>query len=166
VPSATSVAPTPTEPTINTNTQTAPSDFKSAPPPPTMTDRVQPPARDLAPRIEAPVKSDLLAPRVPGPSLPSTPATPGPRSEPYDPTLPSLDVESIRARAGQMTREGTGNRAVLPFPMPPQPARKSKEEIALEKARKPDCRTAYKDLGLLAVIPLVANEFGEGSCKW
>ena len=39
-------------------------------------------------------------------------------------------------------------------------------EKAIENARKPDCRTAYKDLGLLAVVPLVANEFGEGTCRW
>jgi hypothetical protein len=84
----------------------------------------------------------------------------------YDPTLPTLDPEALRMRAGQIAREGTGNRAILPFPMPPQPARKSKEEIAIENARKPDCRTAYQNLGLLAVVPLLANEFGEGSCRW
>jgi len=44
--------------------------------------------------------------------------------------------------------------------------RRSVAEEALEKARKPDCRTAYKDLGLLAAVPLIANEFGEGSCRW
>ena len=45
----------------------------------------------------------------------------------------------------------------------------SKEDVKtflFEKARKPDCRTAYKDMGLLAVVPLVANEFGEGNCRW
>jgi hypothetical protein len=87
-------------------------------------------------------------------------------STPYDPTTPSLDVDAVRRRAGQIAREGTGNRAVLPFPMPPVPERKSKEAIAIEKARKPDCRTAYQDLGLLAVVPLVANQFGEGTCRW
>ena len=130
-----------------------------------MSDRAQSPARDLAPKAEAPVKTDV-APRLPGPPTPSTPSVARPRPETYDPTLPTLDPEALRNRAGQIAREGTGNRAILPFPMPPQPARKSKEEIALEKARKPDCRTAYQNLGLLAVIPLVANEFGEGSCRW
>jgi hypothetical protein len=65
-----------------------------------------------------------------------------------------------------MAREGTGNRALLPFPMPPQPERKTKEQIAIEKARKPDCRDAYKELGLAAIVPLLANEFGEGKCRW
>jgi hypothetical protein len=50
--------------------------------------------------------------------------------------------------------------------MPPVPPKKSKMEQAIEKARKPDCRDAYKDLGLAAVVPLVANEFGEGTCRW
>jgi hypothetical protein len=39
-------------------------------------------------------------------------------------------------------------------------------EDAIEKARKPECKDAYKDLGLLAVLPLIANEFGEGNCRW
>ncbi len=72
----------------------------------------------------------------------------------------------MRRRASQMAREGVGQRALLPFPMPAPPERKSKTEEALEKARKPDCRTAYKDLGLLAAVPLIANEFGEGTCRW
>ena len=83
-----------------------------------------------------------------------------------DPTKPSLDLDALRKRAAEITRQGTGNRAALPFPMPPVPKPKSKLEQAIENARKPDCRDAYKDLGLLAVVPLVANEFGEGTCRW
>jgi hypothetical protein len=75
-------------------------------------------------------------------------------------------VDALRKRAGQIAREGSGRRAILPFPMPPVPARKSKMETAIENARKPDCRTAYQNLGLAAVVPLIANEFGEGSCRW
>jgi hypothetical protein len=50
--------------------------------------------------------------------------------------------------------------------MPPVPERKSKLQAAIENARKPDCRTAYQGLGLAAIVPLIANEFGEGSCRW
>jgi hypothetical protein len=50
--------------------------------------------------------------------------------------------------------------------MPPVPPKKSKMETAIENARKPDCRTAYQALGLAAAIPLIANEFGEGTCRW
>ncbi len=61
---------------------------------------------------------------------------------------------------------GTGSRAVLAFPMPAVPPKKSKMEEAIENARKPDCRTAYADLGLLAALPLIANQFGEGTRRW
>ncbi len=79
---------------------------------------------------------------------------------------PGIDLEAARARARAVAREGTGNRALLPFAMPPAPERKTRMEDAIEKARKPDCKDAYKDLGLLAVVPLIANEFGEGNCRW
>jgi hypothetical protein len=72
----------------------------------------------------------------------------------------------MRRRAAELTRQGTGNRALLPIPMPPVEKPKSKLEQAIENARKPDCRDAYKGLGLLAVVPLIANEFGEGTCRW
>ncbi len=75
-------------------------------------------------------------------------------------------MDAIRKRAAAMARQGTGNRAALPFPMPPLPERKTKEQIAIENARKPDCKTAYQALGLAAIVPLIANEFGEGNCRW
>jgi hypothetical protein len=81
-------------------------------------------------------------------------------------TEPRIDLDAARARAREVAREGTGNRALLPFPMPPLPDKKSKEQLAIEKAWKPDCKDAYKGLGLLAVVPLIANEFGEGNCRW
>jgi hypothetical protein len=79
---------------------------------------------------------------------------------------PVLDLDSIRRRAGEIAREGSGNRAALPFPMPVPPPKKSKLETAIDNARKPDCRTAYQAMGLAAVVPLIANEFGEGNCRW
>ena len=72
----------------------------------------------------------------------------------------------MRHRAGELARKGTGNRALLAFPMPPVPKEKSKLEKGIEKAWKPDCKTAYSSLGLAAVVPLVANEFGDGNCRW
>ena len=138
-----------------------------------------------APEIEAPPASvtprDALdAARVPAASeRPASPAaveppslfrTPAPSSRDdasaYDPTAPVLDPEALRRRAGQLAREGVGNRALLAFPMPPVPPRKSKLESAIENARKPDCKTAYQSLGLAAIVPLIANEFGEGTCRW
>ena len=37
---------------------------------------------------------------------------------------------------------------------------------AIAKAAKPDCRTAYAELGLLAIAPLVASTVGNGGCRW
>ncbi len=130
----------------------------------------------VAPKVETPPaappaaptsREELFAPRAPAPARPApAPAEKRANDGAYDPTKPSIDLEEMRRRASQMAREGVGQRALLPFPMPAPPERKSKTEEALEKARKPDCRTAYKDLGLLAAVPLIANEFGEGTCRW
>jgi hypothetical protein len=50
--------------------------------------------------------------------------------------------------------------------VPPPPDKKSKLAEGMEKAVKPDCRTAYADLGLLAVPPLVVSSIGNGPCRW
>jgi hypothetical protein len=115
------------------------------------------PAPETAPRSPAPIET-IREPESPFRGKETPPA--------YDPTKPSLDLDSIRKRAGEIARQGTGNRAVMPFPMPPVEKPKSKMEQAIENARKPDCRDAYKALGLLAAVPLIANEFGEGTCRW
>lgn len=114
----------------------------------------QPPARARAEPATSPF-------RAPGPSAPRADD-----AATYDPTAPSLDPERLRRRAASLAREGSGQRAILPFPMPPVPEKKGKIEDILDKARKPDCRTAYQQLGLAAIIPLIANEVGEGSCRW
>jgi hypothetical protein len=146
-------------------------------PPTTQTPAAQPPATQApasqAPAIERPLPRVQDAP-VGRPSASPFRAPPvddpfsGKQAPPstYDPTAPSIDMDAMKKRAGQLAREGTGNRAILPFPMPPGEERKTKEQIAIENARKPDCNKAYQGLGLLAVIPLVANEFGEGTCRW
>jgi hypothetical protein len=79
---------------------------------------------------------------------------------------PRLDLEAMRQRARDITKEGVGQRAILPFPMPVKPAQKSKEQLAIEQAWKPDCKTAYAGMGLLAMIPLMMNAIGEGTCSW
>jgi hypothetical protein len=132
-----------------------------------------------APRAPAPETASPPAVREAPTTLPAAPAGEAPslfRSAPpdrgaapadYDPTRPrEVDLDAVRRRAGQLAREGTGNRAVLAFPMPPVPKDKGKLEKAIEKAWKPDCKTAYSSLGLAAVVPLLANEFGEGTCRW
>jgi hypothetical protein len=105
----------------------------------------------------------LRAPAGESPFKRSAPPAP---AEDYDPTKPRVDLDAVRRRAGELARQGTGNRAAFALPMPPVDKPKTDLEKAIEKARKPDCRTAYKDMGLLAVVPLVANQFGEGNCRW
>ena len=116
---------------------------------------------------DAPARAPVRDPTDRGPPSPESPfkRSDEPAST-LNPTRPALDPEALRKRAGELAREGTGQRALLPFPMPPIAAPKSKLESAIENARKPDCRDAYKALGLAAVVPLIANEFGEGSCRW
>ena len=150
--------------------------------PPTAAPAVEPPReqppRTEPPRVEQPrVETPRVEPRIEAPLRESPFRTPAPAAtigsgkdeapSDYDPTAaPSLDAEALRKRAGEIARQGSGQRAVLAFPMPPIPERKTKLEEAIEKARKPDCRTAYQSLGLAAVVPLIANQFGEGNCRW
>jgi hypothetical protein len=78
---------------------------------------------------------------------------------------PRIDMEAARQRAREIASEATSTRGILPA-LPPPPERLSKESHALEKAVKPDCRTAYAGMGLLAVPVLVASTIGDGSCRW
>jgi hypothetical protein len=82
---------------------------------------------------------------------------------------PRIDLDAARKRAvREMANEGAGSRGVLPFPLPvpPLPEKKTKAAQTMEKAFKPDCRTAYANMGLLAVPALVAGAFDSGSCRW
>ena len=78
---------------------------------------------------------------------------------------PAVDLDAARQRAREIARESAGTRGILPA-LPPPPERKSKESLALEKAIKPDCRTAYAGMGLLAVPALVVSTIGDGGCRW
>jgi hypothetical protein len=78
---------------------------------------------------------------------------------------PRIDMEAARQRAREIASESTSTRGIVPA-LPPPPERQSKESHALEKAIKPDCRTAYAGMGLLAVPVLVASTIGDGGCRW
>jgi hypothetical protein len=130
-----------------------------------------PPERGAPPRMERAPATNAEPAFRPGGAAPDMGRDPfkSPRdaATPSEPgSAPRIDLEAARKRAREMAREGSGQRALLPFPMPPKEERKSKEAIAIEKALKPDCRNAYADMGLLAVAPLVLNAFGEGNCRW
>jgi hypothetical protein len=80
---------------------------------------------------------------------------------------PAITAESLRRRAAEIAREGSGTSGVLNL-VPPPPPLERKDTLAegIAKAAKPDCRTAYGGMGLLAVVPLVASTVGNGGCRW
>jgi hypothetical protein len=137
--------------------------------PPRVIER-EPPVR-VEPAMRAPSIAPSIAPSVAPSTAPSVaPGNPAVDEFGFPIATPKagqgVDLDAARRRARELARQGGGQSAIFAFPMPPAPVRKSKEEIAFEKARKPDCRTAYQALGLAAVVPLIANEFGEGTCRW
>jgi hypothetical protein len=80
---------------------------------------------------------------------------------------PAVTVESMKKRAREIAAEGSGSRGVLNMIPPPPVEKKDKLAEDIAKAAKPDCRTAYAGLGLLAVVPLVASSVGNnGGCNW
>lgn len=78
---------------------------------------------------------------------------------------PGIDLDAVRRRAREI---GVGGpRTIFPFPVAPPPTPKTKVQEAFDKAlKKNDCRNAYADLGLAAVVPLVLSSVREDGCKW
>lgn len=89
-----------------------------------------------------------------------------PSSTPAEPARPRLNLDQIRQRAREIATEGAGSRGILPLTVPLPPEKKSKLAEQLEKAIKPDCRSAYADMGLLAVPALVAGAVADAGCRW
>lgn len=100
---------------------------------------------------------DLVKPR--GDAIAPSITTPAPGK------TPGIDLDAVRRRAREIG--GSGPRTVFPFPVAPQPIPKTKVQEAFDKAlKKKDCRDAYADLGLAAVVPLVLSAVREDGCKW
>ncbi|MEO8346176.1 MAG: hypothetical protein ABI607_10815 [Betaproteobacteria bacterium] len=123
-----------------------------------------PPARsDTAPAGELP-RLRLGAPNVDDEVFRSRRDGPATGTD-ASPALPGITGEAMRKRVREIASEGSGTRGVLNL-VPPPPERKDKLAEDIAKAAKPDCRTAYAGLGLLAVVPLVASSVGNGGCNW
>jgi len=122
------------------------------------------PATRAAPPAAAPSRSESLPSRPNG--SPESEDIFKPRSDMPE-AAPHIDLDAAKKRAvREMAGEGAGSPGVLPFPLP-IPEKKTKEANALEKAAKPDCRTAYAGMGLLAVPALVAATVSDnGGCRW
>lgn len=145
------------------------------------------------PAATAPAGSEALQapapPAAPAPALPTVPTVPGPvvadvpkgaaaspdagTREGHDvatpasnaaSAVPRLKLDLARPRGGELSRGSS--RGVLPLlPRPPELDEKLARDI--EKAAKTDCRKAYANSGLLAVVPLAADALGKsGACKW
>jgi hypothetical protein len=80
---------------------------------------------------------------------------------------PRIDLDAARKKAArEIVSEGAGSRGVFTLPSPPTVETK-KEAMPLEKALKPDCRTAYANMGLLAAPVLIASAIAaDGGCRW
>ena len=93
------------------------------------------------------------------PRIPSAPGSPS--------NKPDLSLDTLRQRARDLAAQGTGPRTVLPFPTSPKPPPKTKAQQAFDKAlQRPDCKDAYADMGLAAVVPLVWDSVTNKGCKW
>ncbi|RQO62546.1 hypothetical protein DBR47_04805 [Paucibacter sp. KBW04] len=68
-----------------------------------------------------------------------------------------------RPRGGELS--GRGSRGVLDL-LPTPPERKSKLSQEMENAAKQDCRKAYGEAGLLAVVPLAVDALRDKGCRW
>ena len=147
--------------------------------PPTI-ERQLPPAEVPLPRAERPAPA-IAPPASPLPSAPGLsprpPSGPDAGEEIFKPRrdtatppgdAPHIDLDAARKKAArEVVSEGAGSRGVFTIPSPPSVESKSKEKMPLEKALKPDCRTAYANMGLLAAPVLIASAIAaDGSCRW
>jgi len=107
-------------------------------------------APSLAPTVGAPDAGARLGRDVA--TAPSTPAS-APR--------PALNLSL--PRGGELSSQGT--RGVLQL-LPRPPDVKSRLSESIEKAAQADCRKAYSEQGLLAVIPLVRDAAKDKGCRW
>lgn len=138
---------------------------------------VAPPVEASTPSVERPAPQSTPRPAPPAPGqVPQRLPSPDAGDElfksrrdtgPAPAEAPRIDLDAARKKAArEIVSEGAGSRGVFSVPSPPVEAKK-KETMPLEKALKPDCRTAYANLGLLAAPILVANAIAaDGGCRW
>ena len=94
-----------------------------------------------------PVKKESEAPAAPKEKEPEAPVIPTDK-EPEAPSSTSYALPGLLP--------------VVPHP-PEQPSKLARD---IQKAGQPDCREAYGALGLLAVVPLVADSVRDKGCRW
>jgi hypothetical protein len=130
-----------------------------------------PPARSEEPSASPQAATSRVAPQ-PDAGRATSVGPPALLNAPAPPPAPSanaraLDLDALRRQARELSRDGAGARALLPFPALPKETSKRDIEKAFDKAlKRPDCNEAYRDMGLAAVIPLVRDALRDDGCRW
>ncbi len=130
--------------------------------------RANPPSVLPAPNANATGLSPAEIPKLgalPSPNTTNPPNATNP-ANPANPA-PTLNLDALRQRARAVSSDSSGPRTLIPFPTAPKdPAKSSMEKIFDKALQRPDCKDAYKEMGLAAVLPLVRDALKEGGCKW
>jgi len=79
--------------------------------------------------------------------------------------VPAFDMGAARKTARLIEKHRKDGLVALPKPDPPL-QRDDRLGRAIERARRPDCKSAYSGIGLLAVIPLAKDTLTGTGCKW
>lgn len=94
-------------------------------------------------------------------TLPADPAADAPAA----PAAPAFDMGAARKTARLIEKHRKDGLVALPKPDPPL-QRDDRLGRAIERAHRPDCKSAYAGLSLMAVIPLVKDTLTGTGCKW
>jgi hypothetical protein len=142
----------------------------AAPPVPRAAARAAPsaPAAPSRPHpARATIQAAVPAPLAAGPTPEPAPAAPS--AEPSG-TAPALDIAAARsaARAFARSEPAPAPRSGTLLKAIQNETETQNEKLGrdIERARRGDCQTKYAGMGLLAVIPLVANTVTGTGCKW
>lgn len=143
---------------------------------PTPTPTAAPPTANVAPAAASPTTATTSPPAsrtITGPTggAADSALAPAPRAPIAGPSTsgaaPRIDLDAVRQRAREIGREGAGPRTLLPFNVKPKEDTRTKEQQAFDKAlKRTDCRDAYANMGLAAVVPLLLDSVSEKGCKW
>jgi Meckel syndrome type 1 protein len=139
--------------------------------PGTVSDAVSPAAESAKPGVADPLGNPAAAAPATGPAGGGRDAIlPGPdranTNAPEGRTPPRINLDSIKDRAREIAREGTGPRTLFPSLTAPKPPKNSTQEAFDKALKRPDCKDVYAEMGLAAVIPLVRDAVTEKGCKW
>lgn len=130
---------------------------------PAVPSRPRPARATIGAKVPAPVAAEPTPePRADAPSA-------EPAAEPSR-TAPALDIAAARsaARAFARNEPAPAPRSGTLLKAMQNETETQNEKLGrdIDRARRGDCQTKYAGMGLLAVIPLVANTVTGTGCKW